>query len=149
MVATLRCCTCKFLPFSLIFSNSLLTCFLLFEQIANSILNSDELDRAVVALTVASRVAGHCAGYLECATHVEEVTHTHWGTRHCFVNEWVEDGLRQAEDNYDNLSLPILDQVTEALKHDDYVARLKAIFEPLEMVQLTDKDNEASEDGAE
>ncbi|MFS7918537.1 hypothetical protein Hanom_Chr03g00202351 [Helianthus anomalus] len=57
--------------------------------------------------------------------------------------------LHQAEDNYDNLSLPILDQVTEALKHDDYVARLKAIFEPSEIVQLTNNDDEASEDGAE
>ncbi|KAF5772053.1 hypothetical protein HanXRQr2_Chr13g0572251 [Helianthus annuus] len=36
-------------------------------KIANSILNANELDRAVAALTVASQAAGHHAGYLECA----------------------------------------------------------------------------------
>ncbi|MFS8025215.1 hypothetical protein Hanom_Chr16g01472351 [Helianthus anomalus] len=72
-------------------------------HIANSILNSIELNRAVAALTVASRAA--------------------------------EEGLRKAEENYDNLSLFVMDQVSEALKHDVYVARLKAIFELPETVE--------------
>ncbi|MFS7912594.1 hypothetical protein Hanom_Chr02g00131791 [Helianthus anomalus] len=39
--------------------------------VANSILNATELDRAVAALTMAARAAGHRAGYVECAVHVE------------------------------------------------------------------------------
>ncbi|KAJ0539635.1 hypothetical protein HanHA300_Chr08g0288631 [Helianthus annuus] len=40
--------------------------------VANSILNATELDRAVAALTMVARAAGHRAGYVECAAHVEE-----------------------------------------------------------------------------
>ncbi|KAM0050100.1 hypothetical protein Hdeb2414_s0008g00293711 [Helianthus debilis subsp. tardiflorus] len=65
-------------------------------HIANSILNSTELDREVVALIVASQAVGHRAGYVECAAHVETAFHTHWGTLHCFVNEQADDGLRKA-----------------------------------------------------
>ncbi|MFS7978607.1 hypothetical protein Hanom_Chr10g00917421 [Helianthus anomalus] len=95
-------------------------------------------DRAVVALTVASRAASHRVGYVECTTHVEIAFDTQWGTRHYLVNEQAEEGLCKAEENYDNLSLPVMDLVFEALKHEDYVARLKAIFEPSETVELTD-----------
>ncbi|MFS7899015.1 hypothetical protein Hanom_Chr00s040582g01774291 [Helianthus anomalus] len=104
-----------------------------------SILNSVELDRAEVALTVASRAASHRAGYVECTTHVKIAFDTQWGTRYYLVNEQAEEGLRKAEENYDNLSLPVMDLVFEALKHGNYVARLKAIFEPSETVELTDK----------
>ncbi|KAM0049875.1 hypothetical protein Hdeb2414_s0008g00291091 [Helianthus debilis subsp. tardiflorus] len=115
-------------------------------HIANSILNATEFDRAVATLTMASQAAGHCAGYQECVTYVEESLHPQWGTRHCSVNERAEDGFRQAEDNYDNLSLPILDLV----KHVDWPTWLKAFFEPHETVQLTDDDDEnAGEDEAE
>ncbi|KAF5766620.1 hypothetical protein HanRHA438_Chr15g0729681 [Helianthus annuus] len=69
-------------------------------KIANSILYAKELDRAVAALTMVARATGHQVGYVECATHVEE-------------------RLLQAEENYDNLSLPIMGLVTEALKHED------------------------------
>ncbi|MFS7968195.1 hypothetical protein Hanom_Chr09g00794641 [Helianthus anomalus] len=54
-----------------------------------------------------------------------------------------------AEENCDNLALLVMDLVTEALKHDDYVARLRAFFEPPETVQLTDDDDEANDDGAD
>ncbi|MFS8010832.1 hypothetical protein Hanom_Chr14g01301631 [Helianthus anomalus] len=118
-------------------------------HIANSILNSTELDRAVVALTVAARAAGHHASYVECATHVETALETHWGTHHCLVNEHAKDGLHKVEDNYDNLSLLVMDLVSEAVKQDDYVARLKSIFEPLEAVELTDDDDDAGNDDAE
>ncbi|MFS7893787.1 hypothetical protein Hanom_Chr00s001107g01674271 [Helianthus anomalus] len=87
-------------------------------HVANSILNSAELDRAVAALTVASQVE--------------------------------EEGLRKAEENYENLSLPVMDLVSEALKHDDYMTRLKAIFEPPETVELTyDDDGDVGDGNAE
>ncbi|KAJ0588036.1 hypothetical protein HanIR_Chr04g0169991 [Helianthus annuus] len=46
-------------------------------HIANSILNSAELYRVVVALTVAYRAVGHRAGYVECAAHVDTALATH------------------------------------------------------------------------
>ncbi|MFS7965395.1 hypothetical protein Hanom_Chr09g00761771 [Helianthus anomalus] len=115
--------------------------------VANSILNSIELGRAVAALTVGSLHAGHCEGYVECMSHVETAFDVQWGTRHCLVNEQAEEGLCKAEENYDNLSLHAMDRVSEALKHDDYVMRLKMILEPPETLELTDDDDDDAGDG--
>ncbi|KAF5790143.1 hypothetical protein HanXRQr2_Chr09g0379611 [Helianthus annuus] len=70
--------------------------------IANSILNAMELDKVVVA-----RAAGHRARYVECVAHVEEALHQQFGTHHCSVSDGAEEGSIKAEENYDNLSLPI------------------------------------------
>ncbi|MFS7984198.1 hypothetical protein Hanom_Chr11g00983691 [Helianthus anomalus] len=70
--------------------------------------------------------AGHHVGCVECAAHVEEALRTRFGTRHCSVSEVANEGLLKAEENYDNLSLPIMDLVSEAPKHDNYVARLRS-----------------------
>ncbi|MFS8035252.1 hypothetical protein Hanom_Chr17g01590871 [Helianthus anomalus] len=90
-------------------------------------------DKVVAVLTMAAWAAGYRAEYVECVTHVEE----------------AEEGLLRAEENYDNLSLPVMDMVTEALKHDDFVPRLRSIFEPQETVQLTDDEDDADDDGGE
>ncbi|MFS7905322.1 hypothetical protein Hanom_Chr01g00046291 [Helianthus anomalus] len=55
--------------------------------------------------------------------------------------------LARAEEVYDHLSLPVMDLVTEALKHDDCCARLKAILDPPETVELTDEEEAADGDG--
>ncbi|MFS7964220.1 hypothetical protein Hanom_Chr08g00747621 [Helianthus anomalus] len=99
-------------------------------HIANSILNAIKLDRAVAALTMVVQAPGHCASYVECASHVEEAFHQDFGTCHCSVGDGAEEGLNKAEETYNNLSLPVKDLVTDVLKHDDYVARLRCIFEP-------------------
>ncbi|KAJ0434628.1 hypothetical protein HanOQP8_Chr17g0669031 [Helianthus annuus] len=119
-------------------------------HIANSILNSTELDKVMAALTMAARAAGYRAGYLECAKHVEEALHQHVGSHHCSFGEGVEDGLRRAEEDYNSLSIPVLDVITEALKHDDYVAHLRSFFEPPERVELSDEEDDSRDDeGAE
>ncbi|MFS7936370.1 hypothetical protein Hanom_Chr05g00414791 [Helianthus anomalus] len=82
--------------------------------VANYILNATELDKAVAALTKVARAAGHCAGYVECTNHVEATLKQHFGTRHRSVNEQVVEMLVQAEETYDNVSLPVMDLVTEA-----------------------------------
>ncbi|MFS7913794.1 hypothetical protein Hanom_Chr02g00145881 [Helianthus anomalus] len=97
------------------------------QGIANSILNATKLDKAVVVLTMVARAAGR-SGYVKCATH---------------------EALVWAEENYNNLSLSVKELVTEALKHDDYVSRLKSIFEPQETAELMDEEDEAGDDGAE
>ncbi|MFS7945105.1 hypothetical protein Hanom_Chr06g00520061 [Helianthus anomalus] len=117
--------------------------------VANSILNATELDQVVAGLTDATRVVGHRGGYMECVQHVETTLKQHFGTRHCSVNEKAEEMLIKAEEVYDNLSLPIMDLVTDALKHDDYVARLKSIFVVPETVELSNEEEIAEGDGAE
>ncbi|KAJ0767945.1 hypothetical protein HanLR1_Chr03g0095791 [Helianthus annuus] len=96
--------------------------------IANSILNATEMDAAVAVLIDASRAVGHRGGYLECAHHADAM-------------------LARAEEVYDHLSLPVMELVTEALKHDDWCARLKCILDPPKTVELTDEEDAAGVDG--
>ncbi|KAM0040571.1 hypothetical protein Hdeb2414_s0012g00395531 [Helianthus debilis subsp. tardiflorus] len=98
--------------------------------VANSILNAGELDRAVAALTDAARAVGHRGGYLECANHAKEMFGQEFDVSHCSVTEQADVALAHAEDSYDNLSLPVMDLVVEALKKDDWCQRLKAILDP-------------------
>ncbi|MFS7910170.1 hypothetical protein Hanom_Chr02g00103091 [Helianthus anomalus] len=90
--------------------------------IANSILNATEMDEAVAALIDATRAVGHRGGYLECAHHVEETFGQELDTHHCSVTDQADAALARAEEVYDHLSLPVMELVTEALKHDDRCA---------------------------
>ncbi|KAJ0693803.1 hypothetical protein HanPI659440_Chr15g0601431 [Helianthus annuus] len=87
--------------------------------IANSILIATELDEAVFALIDASHDVGHRGGYLECAQHVEAAFGQQFDTHHCSVTDQTDSMLSQAEEVYDHLSLPVMELVTDALKHDD------------------------------
>ncbi|MFS7950429.1 hypothetical protein Hanom_Chr07g00583091 [Helianthus anomalus] len=102
----------------------------------------------VAALTVASRHVGHHEGYAECASHVEATLKGKWDTQHCLVNAKAEKGFNQAEENYNTLSLPVMDLVSNALRHDDYVTRLKAIFNVPEAQELSDNEDEDVGDGS-
>ncbi|MFS7978983.1 hypothetical protein Hanom_Chr10g00921941 [Helianthus anomalus] len=115
--------------------------------IANSILNASEMDTVVSMLIDVSRAVGHCGGYLECAHHVEEAFGQEFDTSHCFVIDQADAVFARAEEVYDHLSLPVMDLVTEALKHDDWCSRLKTIFDPQETVELTDEEEAAGGDG--
>ncbi|XP_021996360.1 myosin-6-like [Helianthus annuus] len=57
---------------------------------ANSILNSSELDAAVAALIDASRVVGHCGGYLERAQHVEEALGQEFDVKALKHDDWCQ-----------------------------------------------------------
>ncbi|KAJ0696961.1 hypothetical protein HanLR1_Chr10g0363331 [Helianthus annuus] len=115
--------------------------------VANSILNAGELDRAVAALTDAARAVGHRGGYLECAQHVEEMFGQEFDVSHCSVTDQANAELTRAESAYDNLTLPVMDLVVEALKKDDWCQRLKAILDPPVTVELSDEDEPAGDDG--
>ncbi|XP_021980009.1 uncharacterized protein LOC110876140 [Helianthus annuus] len=115
--------------------------------VANSILNAGELDRAVAALTNAARAVGHRGGYLECAQHVEEMLGQEFDVSHCSVTDQAPIELTRAESAYDNLSLPVIDLVVEALKKDDWCQRLKAILDPPVTVELSDEEEPAGDDG--
>ncbi|KAM0052281.1 hypothetical protein Hdeb2414_s0007g00246411 [Helianthus debilis subsp. tardiflorus] len=89
---------------------------------ANSILNASEMDAAVAALIDASRAVGHRGGYLECAHHVEEAFGQEFDIRHCSVTDQADAALARAKGVYEHLSLPVMNLVTKALKHDDWCA---------------------------
>ncbi|MFS7927579.1 hypothetical protein Hanom_Chr04g00310821 [Helianthus anomalus] len=114
--------------------------------IANSILNASEMDTTVVALIDASRAVGHRGGYPECAHHVEETFGQKFDTSHCSMTDQADALLAPAEEVYNHLSLPVMDLVTEALKHNDWCARLKAILDPPETVELSDEEEAAGGD---
>ncbi|KAM0063693.1 hypothetical protein Hdeb2414_s0003g00093991 [Helianthus debilis subsp. tardiflorus] len=116
-------------------------------QMANSILNASELDADVAALIDASRAVGHCGGYLKCAQHVEEAFGQEFDVSHCSVTDQADVALVRAEGVYDHLSLPVMDLVAEALKHDDWCQRLKTILDPPRTVELSDEEEPAGGDG--
>ncbi|KAJ0615233.1 hypothetical protein HanIR_Chr02g0071781 [Helianthus annuus] len=113
---------------------------------ANSILNASEMGAAVATLIDASRAVGHRGGYLECAQHVEEAFGQEFDVSHCSVTDQADAALARAEGVYDHLSLHVMDLVTEALKHDDWCSRLKAILDPPQTMELSDKEETAGED---
>ncbi|KAF5755675.1 hypothetical protein HanPI659440_Chr17g0682921 [Helianthus annuus] len=115
--------------------------------IANSILNATEMDEVVVALIDASHAVGHRGGYLECAQHVEEAFGQQFDTHHCLVTDQADFALSRVEGVYDHLSLRVMELVTEALKHDDWCARLRSIIDPLETVELLDKEEATGSGG--
>ncbi|KAM0060410.1 hypothetical protein Hdeb2414_s0004g00123811 [Helianthus debilis subsp. tardiflorus] len=114
--------------------------------IANLILNAGELDGAVAALIDASHAVGHRGGYLECAQYVDEVFGQAFDTSHCSVTDQADAELARAEGAYDHLSLPVLDLVMDALKHDDWCQRLKSLLDPQEIVELSDEEEPAGDD---
>ncbi|MFS7930189.1 hypothetical protein Hanom_Chr04g00341171 [Helianthus anomalus] len=116
--------------------------------VANSILNVGELDRAVAALTDAARAVGHRGGYLECAQHAEEMLGQEFDVSHCSVTDQASAALTSVEGAYDNLNLPVMDLVVEALKKDDWCQRLKAILDPPVTVELSDEEP-AGDDGGD
>ncbi|KAJ0578467.1 hypothetical protein HanIR_Chr05g0248261 [Helianthus annuus] len=115
--------------------------------IANSILNASEMDTAVAALIDASHAVGHRGGYLECAHHVEEAFGQEFDISHCSVTDQADTVLARAEEVYDHISLPVMELVTEALKHDVWCARLKSILDPPETVELLNEEEAAGRDG--
>ncbi|MFS7977272.1 hypothetical protein Hanom_Chr10g00902091 [Helianthus anomalus] len=115
--------------------------------IANSMLNAIEQDQADEAVTGVARAVGHRGGYLECDKHVKEALGQQFGTRHCYVTDQADAMLTRAKEVYDHLSLPVMELVTDALKQNDYVAWLKSVLVPPETVELSDEEEEASDDG--
>ncbi|KAJ0443488.1 hypothetical protein HanIR_Chr16g0821301 [Helianthus annuus] len=105
------------------------------------------MNTAVAALIDASRAVGHRGGYLEYAHHVEEAFGQEFDTAHCSVTDQADSMLTRAEEVYDHLSLPVMDLVTQTLKHDDWCARLKTILDPPQTVELSDEEETAGGDG--
>ncbi|KAL9999787.1 hypothetical protein Hdeb2414_s0461g00898901 [Helianthus debilis subsp. tardiflorus] len=100
--------------------------------VARSIFNAGELDRAVAALTDAARA----------------MLGQEFDVSLCSVAEQADAALARAENSYDNLTLPVMDLVVEALKKDDWCQRLKTILDPPVTVELSDEEP-AGDDGGD
>ncbi|KAF5755715.1 hypothetical protein HanXRQr2_Chr17g0805881 [Helianthus annuus] len=114
---------------------------------ANSILNAGELDKAVATLIDASHAVGHRGGYLECTQHATEMLGQEFDTSHCSVTDQAEDELTRTEHGYDHMSIPVMNLVTEALKHDYWCQPLKTILDPPETVEVSDEEEPIGDDG--
>ncbi|MFS7893423.1 hypothetical protein Hanom_Chr00s000955g01670731 [Helianthus anomalus] len=113
------------------------------------LLNSVELDESVSALIVSaafSRSPRRLYGvYFACDRGVKVKWDDRYASSH---GKDVESDFNAAQEAYNKLSLPVMDLVSEALKHDDFVARLKDIFELPEGHEVEDEGVEEGDDPA-
>ncbi|KAF5817461.1 hypothetical protein HanRHA438_Chr02g0054581 [Helianthus annuus] len=98
-------------------------------SVANSILNSIDLDQTVANLIVTARNDGYTQGYTECTQHVNDALRVDWDNSRS-ATRGVDTGATHAsaKADYNNLRLPMMDFVTAALQSDDFVAQLKEIL---------------------
>ncbi|KAJ0733757.1 hypothetical protein HanPI659440_Chr11g0412011 [Helianthus annuus] len=111
-------------------------------NVANSILNSIDLDLTIAHLMVTARNDGYAQGYAECTQHVTDVLRVDWDNSRCAtrgVNTGAAHAAVKAE--YNNLSLPVMDLVTTTSQSEDFVTHRKEIF-PNEADASDDEDLE-------
>ncbi|KAJ0827037.1 hypothetical protein HanRHA438_Chr17g0821111 [Helianthus annuus] len=97
--------------------------------VAESVLNSEELDKTVARLVVAARKDVYAQGYAECSQHVNSALKVDWDISKSAtygVNTGAALSALKAE--FNNLQLPVMDLKNVALQSDDHVAQLKEIF---------------------
>ncbi|MFS7987170.1 hypothetical protein Hanom_Chr11g01019301 [Helianthus anomalus] len=98
-------------------------------SVANSVLNSVDLDQTVAHLLVTTRNDGYAQGYSECTHHVNNVLRVNWDTSRSATHGVDTEVVHAAaKTEYNNLHLPMMDLVTDALQADDFVAELKEVF---------------------
>ncbi|MFS7929079.1 hypothetical protein Hanom_Chr04g00328341 [Helianthus anomalus] len=69
--------------------------------------------------------------FQECVAHVGEALKVQWNEQYSAIyGKNTEGKFTSAQNTYDNIHLPVMDLVIEALKHDDFLDHLKLIFKP-------------------
>ncbi|KAF5755673.1 hypothetical protein HanPI659440_Chr17g0682961 [Helianthus annuus] len=86
-------------------------------NVANSILNSIDLDQTVANLMVTVRSDGYTQGYAECTQHFNDALKVDWDNSRS-AKPRVDTGTTHvvAKTEYDNLRLPVMDLVAAALQ---------------------------------
>ncbi|KAJ0800177.1 hypothetical protein HanPI659440_Chr03g0099991 [Helianthus annuus] len=98
-------------------------------NVANSVLNSIDLDQTVANLMVTAHNDGYTQGYTECTQHVNDALKVDWdNSRSAIHGVDTEAAHAAAKTEYNNLRLPVMDLVVAALESDDFVAQLKEVF---------------------
>ncbi|KAM0004592.1 hypothetical protein Hdeb2414_s0009g00308811 [Helianthus debilis subsp. tardiflorus] len=97
--------------------------------VAESVLNSEELDKTVARLVVAARNDGYAQGYVECSHHVVNALKVDWDTSKSATHGVNTDAaLAAAKTEFNNLELRVMDLINVELQPEDHVAQLKEIF---------------------
>ncbi|KAJ0487828.1 hypothetical protein HanLR1_Chr14g0556191 [Helianthus annuus] len=97
--------------------------------VAESVLNSKELDKTVANLVVAARRDGYAQGYAECSQHVNSALKVTWDdSKSVTFGVDTAAALASLKTEFNNLQLPVMELINVALQSDDPVAQLKEIF---------------------
>ncbi|KAJ0735265.1 hypothetical protein HanPI659440_Chr11g0430171 [Helianthus annuus] len=97
--------------------------------VAESVLNSKELDKTVVDLVVAARRDGYAQGYAECSHHVTSALKVTWDdSKSATFGVDTAAALASMKAEFNNLQLPVMELIDVALQSDDLVTQLKEIF---------------------
>ncbi|XP_021971370.1 calponin homology domain-containing protein DDB_G0272472-like [Helianthus annuus] len=95
-------------------------------SVAESVLNSEELDKTVAHLLVAEHNNGYSQGYAEWSHHVVNALKVDWDTSKSATHGVnTEAALVAAKTQFNNLQLPVMDLINVALQSEDHVAQLK------------------------
>ncbi|MFS8031903.1 hypothetical protein Hanom_Chr17g01551371 [Helianthus anomalus] len=85
--------------------------------VAESVLNSEELDKTVARLVVVARNDGYAQGYAECSHHVVNALKVDWDTSKSATHGVNTDvALAAAKTEFYNLQLPVMDLINVALQ---------------------------------
>ncbi|MFS7904977.1 hypothetical protein Hanom_Chr01g00042361 [Helianthus anomalus] len=97
--------------------------------VAESVLNSEELDKTVARFVVAAWNDGYAQGYAECSQHVNNALKVDWDTSRS-PTHGVNTGaaLVSLKSEFNNLQLPLMDLINVALHSEDHMAQPKEIF---------------------
>ncbi|KAJ0456363.1 hypothetical protein HanIR_Chr15g0761581 [Helianthus annuus] len=94
----------------------------LIASVAESVLNSEELDKTVTHLLVAARNDGYAQGYEECSHHVVNALKVDRDTSKSATHGVKTDAaFAAAKTEFNNLQLPVMDLINVALQSDDHV----------------------------
>ncbi|KAF5786204.1 hypothetical protein HanPI659440_Chr10g0377141 [Helianthus annuus] len=97
--------------------------------VAESVLNSEELDKSVAQLIVATRSDGYAQGYAECVQHVNNTLKVNRDTsKSATYGANTGAVLAALKAEFNSLQLPVMDLINVALQSEDHVAQLKEIF---------------------
>ncbi|KAF5806715.1 hypothetical protein HanRHA438_Chr05g0233851 [Helianthus annuus] len=98
-------------------------------NVANSILNSTELDESVAKLMVTARHDGYAQGYAECSQHFTVALKVNWDTSWCATSGVdTNAAFAAAMEGFNNFRIPVMYLVTDARQHYNYVDQLKEVF---------------------
>ncbi|XP_022013710.1 plasminogen-binding group A streptococcal M-like protein PAM [Helianthus annuus] len=93
--------------------------------VAESVLNSKELDKTVADLVVAARRDG----YAECSQHVNSALKVTWDdSKSAAFGVDTAAALASLKAEFNNLQLPVMELINVALQSDDPITQLKEIF---------------------
>ncbi|MFS7979482.1 hypothetical protein Hanom_Chr10g00927811 [Helianthus anomalus] len=98
-------------------------------RVAESVINSKELDKTVAHLLVAAQNDGYAQGYAECSYHVVNTLKVDWDTSKSATHGVdTETALVAANTRFNTLLLLVMDLINAALHSEGFMTRLREAF---------------------